>query len=87
MRKSLPRVIARGLEYSVTHDTVQEETVEPKPQQPVSNELALHSAYINENSPERVRMREMAANRARIGGSGFIGDTSGWLRARRHCDK
>jgi phage terminase large subunit GpA-like protein len=50
IRKSLPRVIARGLEYSVTHDTVQEEIAEPEPQQPVVNEPALHTAYINENS-------------------------------------
>jgi hypothetical protein len=77
MRKSLPRFIEKGLEYSVTHDTVQEEIAEQEPQQPVSNEPALHSAYVNENSPERARMREMAANRAR---TGFIGDTSGWLR-------
>jgi phage terminase large subunit GpA-like protein len=77
MRKSLPRFIEKGLEYSVTHDTVQEETAEQEPRQPVSNEPPLHTAYINENSPERVRMREMAANRTR---NSFIGDTSGWLR-------
>jgi phage terminase large subunit GpA-like protein len=36
MRKALPRVISRGLEYSVTHDAVQEETADQESQQPVN---------------------------------------------------
>jgi hypothetical protein len=47
MRKSLPRFTEKGLGYSIKHATVQEQIAEQEPQQPVSNEPALHTAYIN----------------------------------------
>jgi len=47
MRKSLPRFTEKDLRYSIKHDTVQEQIAEQEPQQPVSNEPALHTAYIN----------------------------------------
>ena len=47
MRKSLPRFTEKGLGYSIKHDAVQEQIAEQEPQQPVSNEPALHTAYIN----------------------------------------
>lgn len=80
MRKSLPRVIDRALEFSVSHDTVQDDIAEQPLPQTAQTDVVQHSAYIDQNSPERARSRELASNRARTGGSSFIGDTSGWLR-------
>jgi phage terminase large subunit GpA-like protein len=78
MRKSLPRVIERGLEFSVTHDNVQHEIAEPEPstelQAPEAGTVQ-HSAFSGQNSPNRART---APNRMQ---NNFIGrDTSGWFR-------
>lgn len=78
MRKALPRVIERGLEFSITTEFVEDDaSPPPKRDEPtVVGEPMLHSAYINQNSPNRARTQP---NRPRNGG-GFVGDTSGWFR-------
>jgi phage terminase large subunit GpA-like protein len=81
MRKALPRVIARDLEYSVTHDIVEEDEVLTRPlpaNASTAAEAITHSAYINQNSPNRARSRELAPN----SGGGFVGNTSGWFNRR-----
>jgi phage terminase large subunit GpA-like protein len=75
MRKSLPRFIEKGLEFSVSHDAVAEDVVEQEPPQ----QETPAAAYINHNSPEHAKSRVFAPNRAR---NSFVGDTSGWFRGR-----
>jgi phage terminase large subunit GpA-like protein len=78
MRKALPRVIERELEYSVSRDTITEDVAEQEPpheRSPEQAEAIQHSAYINQNPPDRARSRELSPNR-----SSFIGNTSGWIR-------
>jgi len=80
MRKSLPRVLSRDLEYSVTHDTVTEEDDRPLPPQdtPAAAEAIQHSSYVAQNSPDRARARELSPNYAKQ--ASFVGNTSGWFR-------
>lgn len=80
MRKALPRLIGRELEFSVTSDVLpsdDDDGVLTQPLAPIAAEAIQHQAYVGQNSPDRARSRVNASNNVT---SSFIGNTSGWFR-------
>jgi phage terminase large subunit GpA-like protein len=81
MRKALPRVIERGLEYSI-QDTVPDDAGEKEngavglEEKQLAAEADVHSAFVSEKASNRAKSSQIAPNR---GGSSFVGNTNGWL--------